>query len=492
MFSIKFSLKKLNFLFKQALLLVIISMIVVVCITQVSDENKSPLERGDNNPLIVNDITQLNPINVEQVITPRTSPEIIKAIHGTTGPISIGGGRFSMGGQVAYKNSLHIDMRDFNRILEFDIANKTITVQSGITWRDIQDVIDKENLAVKIMQTYANFTVGGSLSVNAHGRYIGEGPLINSVVSIKVILASGEEVLASRDGHAEIFYAAIGGYGGIGVITEATLSLTDNTVISRTSKVMPVENYAEHFDKNIRNNSSVVFHNGDLYPPDYETVRDITWVKSAQKPTEVDRLRSRNADYKWERIAVEFVGNYAIGKSIRQHVIDPIYYAENKAVWRNWEASYDVRELEPKSRKERTYVLREYFIPVDNFDQFVPVMKGIFLKNKANIINVSIRHADAAPESMLSWARNEMFSFVIYYLQGTDKKAKEKVRKWSVEMIDAVIAHNGAYYLPYQILASNEQFHKAYPRANEFFAIKKKLDPNNRFTNQLWKQHYPY
>ena len=489
---IRTSLNLIKNLAKFILVMLIVTALAATFIIQTSGDNQyqSPLELLNNKPLIVNDITQLNPIKVAKVIKPKFSAEIIQAINTSTGPISIGGGRFSMGGQVAFEDSLHIDMRDFKKILALDVANRTITVQPGITWRDIQEVIDKENLAIRIMQTYANFTVGGSLSVNVHGRYIGEGPLIKSVLSMKVVLASGKEIFVSREQNANIFYALIGGYGGIGGITEATLSLAENTVIERATQVMPVEQYAQHFANNVRNNSDVVFHNGDLYPPDYDTVRDITWLKSTQQPSETDRLRARNADYKWQRIGAEFVGNYDIGKSIRQHIIDPLYYAKDKVVWRNWEASYDVAELEPKSRKDNTYVLREYFIPVAKFDQFVPLMKDIFLQNQVNIINVSIRHAHAAPENMLSWARNEMFAFVVYYLQGTDEVAVEKVRQWSVEMIDAVIALDGSYYLPYQIFASNQQFHQAYPRAHEFFAIKATLDPDNRFINQLWQQYY--
>ena len=38
--------------------------------------------------------------------------------------------------------------------------------------------------------------------------------------------------------------------------------------------------------------------------------------------------------------------------------------------------------------------------------------------------------------------------------------------------------------------ASTEQFVKAYPRANEFFELKRKVDPDYRFRNKLWKQHY--
>lgn len=103
-------------------------------------------------------------------------------------------------------------MRKFNRILLFDKKSKHITVEAGITWRDIQDAIDPYNLSIMTMQTYSNFTVGGSLSVNVHGRYIGYGPLILSVVSIQVVLANGTLVEASRTDNSDIFFAAIGGY----------------------------------------------------------------------------------------------------------------------------------------------------------------------------------------------------------------------------------------------------------------------------------------
>ncbi|GAB6069658.1 hypothetical protein JCM30760_07550 [Thiomicrorhabdus hydrogeniphila] len=469
--------------------LVLLTGVATTAIIQLSGD--ADYQYQPKNDLVVNDITGLNPIHVNQVIRPEKTQQIIQAIQDSTGPISIGGGRYSMGGQIAYKDSLHIDMRSFNKVIAFDEKEKTITVQPGITWRDIQEYIDPYNLSVRIMQTYANFTVGGSLSVNVHGRYIGEGPLIKSVLELKVVLANGDEVTATPTINPEIFNGVIGGYGGLGVITQATLGLTDNVKVERQTSLIKASEYQEYFTKNIEGNQDVVFHNGDLYPPNYDEVLNVTWVKSDKNLTIEDRLIKRDDDYKWGPLAAEFVADYDIGKSIRKNIIDPVYYSFDRVVWRNWEASYDVRELEPSNRKYQTYVLREYFIPVENFDQFVPVMKDIFNRNQANIINVSIRHAKAAPENLLSWARKDVFAFVVYYQQGTDNKSKEKVKKWSVEMIDAVIAAGGTYYLPYQIYATAEQFEKAYPRASEFFKLKAKLDPDNRFTNQLWKKYYP-
>ncbi len=66
-----------------------------------------------------------------------------------------------------------------------------IRVQAGVRWCDIQRFVDPHGLAVKIMQTYANFTVGGALSVNCHGRYVGLGPLVLSVRSLKLALHDG-------------------------------------------------------------------------------------------------------------------------------------------------------------------------------------------------------------------------------------------------------------------------------------------------------------
>jgi FAD/FMN-containing dehydrogenase len=184
----------------------------------------------------VNDVTGLNPIQVAQVIAPTELEQIVTALKNHSGPVSIGGGRFSMGGQTASEGALQLDMRDFDRVLEFSAERREIRVQSGITWREILEYIDPYDLSPQIMQSYANFTVGGSLSVNVHGRYVGEGPLIGSVRSIRVVLADGSLVEASPSQNSELFYGAIGGYGGLGVIVEATLGLAENSRIARESR----------------------------------------------------------------------------------------------------------------------------------------------------------------------------------------------------------------------------------------------------------------
>lgn len=440
--------------------------------------------------VVVNDITQLNPIAAQDVIEPTSIEEIVTAVKSHAGPISIGGGRYSMGGQTATEGALQIDMRKFDKVISFSAENKEITVQAGITWRKIQEYIDRYNLSLQIMQTYANFTVGGALSVNAHGRYIGKGPLVLSVKSIRVVLADGAMMQASPAENSELFYGAIGGYGALGVIAEVTLMLTDNVRVERRSEVMPLKDYREFFAENVRNNSDVVFHNADIYPNAFDTVRVTSYLKTDKPVTVTDRLIPKDKSYRLDRWAYSIISEWPGGKWIRQHVIDPMLFHGERVEWRNYEASYDVRELEPSSREQSTYVLQEYFVPVDKLEPFVARMKEILNGHAVNTINISIRHAKPDPGTLMAWARQEVFAYVLYYKQGTSPSERRAVGVWTRELIEAATKFGGAYYLPYQIWASDRQFHAAYPNADKFFELKRKLDPDYKFRNKLWDAYY--
>ena len=73
---------------------------------------------------LINDVTQMNPTHVARVLTPTSVEEVAAALRETTGPVSIGGSRFSQGGQVSYPDSVHLDMRRFNRVLNLDVQTK--------------------------------------------------------------------------------------------------------------------------------------------------------------------------------------------------------------------------------------------------------------------------------------------------------------------------------------------------------------------------------
>lgn len=438
---------------------------------------------------IVNDITGLNPVQVGEVYAPGTIEQLRHMIASTDKPVSIGGGRFSMGGQISHSDSLHIDMRGLNRILEVNADERTVKVQAGARWKDIQNVVGDYGLAVKVMQTYSSFTVGGSLSVNCHGRYVGLGPLILSVRSITLLLHDGDMLIATPTENSEAFYAAIGGYGALGIIVDACLELAENTRLLRESRKMPLSGYKDFFRNHVRNDPTAVFHNADLVPPEFERMRAITW-RETERPAKTSQSKTARRLYLAERYMLWAITETPLGHFRREYFYEPLLYLRPVVKFRNEEADYDVAELEPLSRSEKTYVLQEYFVPVDRLEEFTAQMSEILKRFGVQTVNVSIRHAHPDPGSLLAWAREEVFALVLYYKQGTSHADCERVAVWTRELIDAALQNNGSYYLPYQPHARLDQFHNAYPLAGELFRLKTKYDPKFRFKNCLWSKYY--
>jgi len=439
--------------------------------------------------LTVNDVTQLNPKPVKGIFSPTSLSELKDILKNTKGHFSIGGGQYSMGGQTSSEDSYQIDLRAFNNFINFDIENKEITVQPGIRWNDIQHIIDKEDLSIKIMQTYANFTVGGSLSVNVHGRYMGLGSIISSVKSLKLLTVDGKEHTCSRTKNKEMFYGVVGCYGALGIIVEVTLKLEDNCNVEQINKKMDLSDYVHYFKENIRDNKKVVYHNADLFPPHFNKVNAVSWRKTDKSLTKTG-MQKEHEYYIAEKYFSFAFSETPFGKWRRQYIYNPLFFSKDRIHTKNYEANYNVMELEPISRKKSTYVLQEYFIPIDKIEDFTVKMTEIYKRYNVNVINISLRHAFKDEGSLLAWADEEVFAFVVYYKQGTTEAAKLEVGVWTREMIDLIKSYNGKYYLPYQPHATQKQFKSIYKRSNELFKLKDKYDPDYKLRNSLWERYY--
>jgi FAD/FMN-containing dehydrogenase len=441
--------------------------------------------------LVVANVTDLHAVEVARIEAPRTAAEISTLVTAWPGRVAVGGGRYSMGGQIGVQGGLHIDMRRMNRLVWLRPDDRVVRVEAGMRWRELQALIDPLALAVKTMQSYSNFTVGGSVSVNAHGRYVGHGPIANTIRALQLVLADGTVTEASREHRAELFRAAIGGYGAVGVITEVELDLAGNVRIERSVEQVPLEHYVEHFNARVLADPQAVLHNADLLPPAFDTPVSVTWRRAAgDRPlTESARLVPRDARYGLEQNAIWVMTELPGGRALRQSVVHPMLNSKPAVKWLNHEASLDVAELEPRTRAISTYVLQEYFIPPRHFLSFAQAMGRVLQDDDVEALNVSIRHAPADRVSLLPWAREDVFCFVIYFKQRKTAKAQETVRRWTRALIDLALRHEGRYYLPYQLHATREQFEQAYPEAARLRSLKHQVDPEGKFSNELWRNY---
>jgi FAD/FMN-containing dehydrogenase len=449
----------------------------------------SPISAVCSPQILVGNVTGLYSVQVAQVVTPATTAEVVEQVIAWPGKVAAGGGRYSMGGQAAIAGGLAIDMRALNKLVWIRPGEKAVRVQAGMRWRDLQDILDPLNLSVKTMQSYSNFTVGGSVSVNAHGRYLGHGPVGNTVRALQLVLADGSVIEASPRKHADLFRASIGGYGAVAILTEVELDVADNVHIERYVHEVSVASYVDYFRSKVLADSLSVMHNADLLPPHFDSPVCVTWRKTDRPLTEHARLVPRGDAYPLEQAVLFAVTELPGGETLRKDIVHPLMTARPCVKWLNHEASLDVAELEPWTRSTSTYALQEYFIPVRHFQSSAQGIARVLRAHGVMAVNVSIRHSPADTVSLLPWAKEEVFSFVLYYKQRTSNNACEEVGRWTRELIDLALENEGRYYLPYQLHARTEQFDRAYPEVSKLRKVKASADPVGKLSNELWAKY---
>lgn len=437
---------------------------------------------------VVSDIAQIDHTTLFQRQAPTTVGELQNILNNWHGPVCIAGGRFSMGGQTRFPHSLQIDTASFNQLVWLNQQEKTVRVQAGMTWRQLQDILDPLNLSVKVMQSYSNFSIGGSVSVNCHGRYVNEGSISNTVKALQLLTPNGELLELNRTQHPDLFMATMGGYGGLGVISEVELDIVQNSLIKRKVEHIALADYPLWFSENILKNPQAVLHNADLVPPSFDAPLGITWYHTDEPPTVSDRLTPKNLKHSKSQNLIFMATELPFANELRTHYEQK--KTEHRVVWRNLEASLDAKSLEPRTRWMSTYLLQEYFVPVEAFSSFMKEMQKIIKAFGPQILNISIRHSKQDNHSLLAWAKQDVFCFVVYYKQRNFNGVDEKAKVWTQQLVDASLDHQGCHYLPYRLHATPAQVSRAYPRIDEYLEQKAKTDPSSQLRNMMIDKYF--
>ena len=135
-------------------------------------------------------------------------------------------------GNLAEKTDLVLSTNRLNKVLEYEPADLTVTVDAGIRLRDLQTVLAEHKQFLPLDPPYGDrCTIGGIISSNSSGslRYQ-YGTARNLVLGMKVmnpqgiVVKSGGKVVKNVAGY-DINKLYIGAFGTLGIITEATLKL---------------------------------------------------------------------------------------------------------------------------------------------------------------------------------------------------------------------------------------------------------------------------
>lgn len=137
-----------------------------------------------------------------------------------------GSGSSPFGGSVPVHGGIVLDMSRMDKILEIDKASKTISVQAGARWADIDQALEKECLALNTCPSSKFSTVGGWLATGGMGiNSYSKGHVKESVIALELVASDGS--VHSLGPRSREYHAVFGSEGQLGVITAVKLAVRE-------------------------------------------------------------------------------------------------------------------------------------------------------------------------------------------------------------------------------------------------------------------------
>jgi FAD/FMN-containing dehydrogenase len=145
------------------------------------------------------------------------------------------GGRTGLsGGAVAANGELVLSLERMNRVLGFDAADRTLTVQPGMPLEAVHMAAREHGLIYPVdFAARGSCSIGGNIATNAGGiRVIRYGNTREWIAGLKVVAGNGElldlnRALVKNSSGYDFRQLMIGSEGTLGIVVEATLRLTD-------------------------------------------------------------------------------------------------------------------------------------------------------------------------------------------------------------------------------------------------------------------------
>jgi len=369
-----------------------------------------------------------------------------------------------------------------NHFIAFDSDTGLLTVEAGVMLREILKVTVKHGWFLPVTPGTSFVTVGGAIASDVHGKnHHVAGTFGQHIVSMTLLLGTGEMVTTSPNELPDLFHATCGGMGLTGVILTASIQLVpikSAYIKQKTIKVGSLEEVCEAFEE----------HGESTY--------SVAWI---------DCL----ATGKYLGRSVLMVGEHAeIGKlelTIEDPINIPIHTPAallNSLTMRAFNHAYYAKA---NHLKTQTVSLLPYFYPLDAIGgwnklygkagfvqyQFVlPKTDGV-----ANMRTILTQIALSGAGSFLAVfkqfgaANQNLLSFPIDgYTLALDFKVSLANFALLQKLDELVMSMGGRVYLTKDALMQEKTFKTTYPHWKSFEAVREKYGAIGKFASAQSKR----
>ena len=220
---------------------------------------------------------------------PTTQGEIAGLVRGSSS-VRVFGSAHSFNEGVVSEGTL-VSLDGYSGLVWKDRHARRMAVKGGTRVRDVVKLMLDEGLAFRALPSHDAQSIAGILSTDVHGTgnalgsAEGWGFVSQSVVGLKLVDGKGEAHGCGPDD--DLFKAAVGGVGAVGIISEVVVEGVERFNVEQMVRTMDVSFVEDNLDRLLRENDHLSLY---LFPFTHKC-RVNTWNRTDKKRSVLGDLR---------------------------------------------------------------------------------------------------------------------------------------------------------------------------------------------------------
>ena len=404
------------------------------------------------------------PETVDEVVA------VVRAAADRTMPVKAVGAGHSFT-DIAATDGVLLDLDGLQGLVGVDTATKRVRVAAGTRLWRLGPLLAEHGLALQNMGDIDRQSIAGATSTGTHGTGLRFGGLATQIVGATLVTGSGEVLRVSESERPELLPAVRLGLGALGILVELELQCVDSFVLRSVDRPRPFDEVLDAWPGLVADTDHFEFY---WWPH--------TDVAMTQTKT---RLPADTAFTPPNRVALWAERRLLENEALRAqqfvgHVVKPAVPALSRlatSVYGDGERTGASYEIFASPRLVR-FRESEYAIPLDALPQALRDVRGLVERTGWRIsFPIEVRAA-AADDNWMSTAHGRASAYIAVHRYVRDDPTEY------FAAFDALMrTYDGRPHWGKLHSRTADDLRPAYPRFDDFLAVRDELDPDRRFGN---------
>ena len=344
---------------------------------------------------------------------------------------------------VVETSGLRLDLSALRGVVSTDRARRRASALAATRIHDFYEPLWEAGLALRNQGDIDTQQIAGAVATATHGSGTAYTSLSGAVRGMRLVTAAGE-VLEIGEDDPDLLRAAQVSVGMLGVVTRVDLAVTEAYRLREHVGLRPWDDVREHWDELVSEHR----HFGMFWLPSEESGALYNLRSHG------DRMADQCYVKVYDEVDHDVPDSDAEGRRVdRCYRIFPMVYDPN------------FHEL-------------EYFVPIERAPDALEAMRTLMLANQPDAIYpLEVRTVGADDAFLSPQYQTSTVVISVSGTPGTDYWAYLRSVDSLLADFDARVHWGKLHFL------TPERLHELYPRADDFIALRRRLDPEGMFLN---------